>query len=529
MTAQLFHHGNIYTGESFAEAFVLEDGLFKAVGTDEELLNSYPDAEKINLKGRFVCAGFNDSHMHLLNYGQFLMIARLDEHTSSLKELIGYMKEYAKDNTGSWIVGRGWNQDFFADVKRMPAKHDLDEISKDVPVLLTRACGHVCAVNSRLLEIAGIDKDTPSPEGGAIDFENGILCDNAIDILERYKPLPDKEEIKKMILKACASLNSFGITSSQSDDYCVFRQIPYETVNEAYRELSEEGKLTVRVNEQANFTSLNDLKDFIGHGNRTGSGDRMFRIGPLKMLGDGSLGGRTAHLSVPYADDPSTCGFSLFSQEQFDEMIGYANQEGMQVAVHAIGDACLDKVLDAIDKALKVHPRYDHRHGIVHCQISRKDQLERMAKLNLHIYAQSVFLDYDNHIVQARAGKELASTSYSWKTLMKKGLVISNGSDAPVEIPDVMKGIECAVTRTSLDGCGPYLKEEAFSVKEAIDSFTINGAIASFEEGYKGKIAPGYLGDFVILNKDPFHTEKNRLHEIEVCATYLNGKCIYKK
>ena len=525
MNTELYLNGSVYTGDGFVEGFAVVDGCFMAAGTDEELIRAFPDAERHDLKNRFVCAGFNDSHMHLLNYGQALSIARLDQHTSSLLEML----EYIKDNRNAWIVGRGWNQDYFTDVDRMPSKADLDKISTEKPIILTRACWHVCVVNSKLLEIAGIDENTPSPDGGSIDYENGILCDNAIDIVEKYKPLPDKEEIKEMIKAGAKHLNAFGITSSQSDDYGVYREIPFETVNEAYRELVEDGELTVRVNEQANFTTLKDLKDFIAKGNMTGSGTNMFRIGPLKMLGDGSLGGRTAHLSRPYADDPSTCGFSLFSDEQFNEMICYANEKGMQVAVHAIGDACLDKVLNAIEKALIEHPRNDHRHGIVHCQISRKDQLERMARLKLHIYAQSVFLDYDNHIVEQRAGKDLASTSYSWKTLMNKGLTVSNGSDAPVETPDVMKGIECAVTRTSLDGCGPYLPKEAFTIKEAIDSFTVKGAAASFEEDHKGKIAPGYLADFVILDRDPFQTDVKKLHEIKIVATYLNGKCVYKK
>ena len=246
------------------------------------------------------------------------------------------------------------------------------------------------------------------------------------------------------------------------------------------------------------------------------------------MLGDGSLGGRTAHLTNPYHDDPNEIGFNLFLDEQMNTMIDLANRNNMQVAVHAIGDACLDQVLNAIDKALQNHPRDDHRHGIVHCQISRADQLERMEKLKLHIYAQSIFLDYDNHIVEQRVGKELASTSYNWKTLMDNGLTISNGSDAPVEIPDALKGIECAITRTSIDGTGPYLPEQAFSVKEAIDSFTINSAKASFEEDYKGLIKQGYLADFVILDEDPFEIDKFSIHKIKVLKTYLNGKCVYE-
>ena len=151
-----------------------------------------------------------------------------------------------------------------------------------------------------------------------------------------------------------------------------------------------------------------------------------------------------------------------------------------------------------------------------------------MIRLKTHIYAQSVFLDYDNHIVEQRVGKELASTSYNWKTLADNGLTVSNGSDAPVEIPDALKGIECAVTRTSLDKTGPYLPDQAFSVKEALDSFTINSAKASFEENYKGLIKENYLADFVVLDESPFNIDKFMIHEIRVDSTWLNGECVYR-
>ena len=138
-------------------------------------------------------------------------------------------------------------------------------------------------------------------------------------------------------------------------------------------------------------------------------------------------------------------------------------------------------------------------------------------------------MDYDNHIVEQRAGKQLAQSSYSWKTLMNKGVTVSNGSDAPVEMPDVMKGIECAVTRCSLDKTGPYLPAEAFTVREALDSFTVNGAVASFEENVKGKIREGYYGDFVILDENPFETDKFRLHDIRILRTYVGGRCVYDR
>ncbi|MBO6041288.1 MAG: amidohydrolase [Oscillospiraceae bacterium] len=503
---------------------------------DEELLALAEEGDAlVDLGGCFVCAGFNDSHMHLLNFGQSLHAAQLAPHTDSLSGLLSYLRDYLESHPvreGQWLTGRGWNQDYFSDVSRMPDRRDLDTISAEIPIMITRACGHCCVVNSRVLELAGIGADTPSPEGGSIGMEDGLpdgrLYDNAIDLLAGVLPLPDKEDLKEMIRLACAALNRYGVTSSQTDDYCVFRAIPFETINAAYRELEESGELSVRVYEQSNITTLEELQRFVRAGNFTGTGTEMFRIGPLKLLGDGALGSRTAHLSRSYADDAGNCGFSLFSDEHMNAMVSYAHAHGMQVAIHAIGDACLDQVLNAIELALREEPRPDHRHGVVHCQVSRPDQLQRIRDLNLHIYAQSIFLDYDNHIVNRLLSPELAESSYCWKTLLRGGVSVSNGSDCPVELPDVMEGIECAVTRCSLDGTGPYLPQEAFTVQEALDSFTIRGAEASFEEDQKGLIREGYVADFVVLGRNPFETEPREIHGIPVLATYLGGRCVYQ-
>ena len=532
----VFFNAGVYTGEKeLGQAFIEEDGVFTFVGSNEEILALAEGARKVDLGGRFVCPGFNDSHMHVLSYGVALNAARLDEHTDSLTGMLEYFRSFAAGHMprkGGWLRGRGWNHDYFTDVKRMPSRLDLDTVSEDFPILAVRACGHCCVVNTKALEIAGITADTPAPEGGAIGMEGGVpdgrLYDNAIELLSPFIPLPGKEEIKDMLRLACRELNAYGVTSAQSDDYSSFGGLSWQTVNEAYRELEQSGELTVRVYEQSNFSDLEALKRFVEAGNVTGAGDDMFRIGPLKLLGDGSLGSRTAHLSEPYEDCPDTCGFSLLSREQFDALISYANLSGMQVAVHAIGDACLDSVLDAIEKALKEHPRQDHRHGIVHCQITRPDQLERMARLKLHVYAQSVFLDYDNHIVEARVGKRRAASSYNWKTLMDMGVSVSNGSDCPVELPDALKGIQCAVTRTSVDGTGPYLPGQAFSVKEALDSFTVKSAEASFEENVKGRIAPGFLADFAVLDESPFGGKPAEIRNIKIRSVYLGGRKVYE-
>ena len=511
---KIFHNAVVYTGDDLTHAFAVEDGRFLAVG-DEALALA---GERIDLGGAFVCAGFNDSHMHLLSFGQALSMAPLAEHTASLEDMVDCLKKTRPDR--GWILGRGWNQDYFSDVRRMPSRHDLDRVSAEHPVCANRACGHALVVNSKALELLGITPDTPSPEGGEIDFENGRFFDNAMDLVLNAIPAPDKQTLKRYIRTACAELNRRGITSCHSDDYSVFRAIPWQTVNEVYRELEAAGELTVRVREQANLTTLPELLEFIETSHP--ATDR-FSMGPLKLLGDGALGARTAFLSRPYADAPGTRGLSVFTGQQFDELIGCAHRSGMQVAVHCIGDACLDLVLNAIEKAQTANPRTDARHGIVHCQITRPDQLERIARMKLHVYAQSIFLDYDTRIIHQRVGAELAASSYSWKTLLDTGATVSNGSDCPVEAPDVLAGIQCAVTRSDLSGCAPYLPREAFSVREALDSFTKAGAYASFEENIKGAIQPGMLADFVILGKNPFQASPDELKDIPILQTWLDG------
>ncbi|MBR5345727.1 MAG: amidohydrolase [Clostridia bacterium] len=531
-------NGQVYTGELLLrQAFLVEDGRFLKVGSNREVLAFLSDSDaRIDLQGRFVCAGFNDSHMHLLGFGNVLRMAQLARHTGSLAEMLDYLRDTLAGKElpdGQWLLGRGWNQDFFSDVHRMPDRHDLDSVSMEFPIMLTRACGHCCVVNSKALALAGIGPDTVSPEGGAIGLADGQpdgrLYDNAIELVQRVLPVPGRREIREMLRAACREVNRRGITSVQTDDDLTLPGVSWETVHDIYREMATNGELTVRVNEQVQFPKLDDLRRFIEAGNRTGKGDNLFRIGPVKILGDGSLGSRTAYLSRPYADAPDTKGFPLLSEECLNAIIGYAHEQGMQVAVHAIGDACLDQVLDAIARAQAENPRDNHRHGIVHCQITRPDQLDRIRDLGLHVYAQSIFLDYDNHIVEKRVGRDLVSTSYSWKTLMDGGVSVSNGSDCPVELPDVMAGIQCAVTRKSLDGTGPYLPGQAFSVQEALDSFTWRGAEASFEESVKGRIAPGYLADFAVLSGNPFERDPNRLHQIKVDACYLGGKCVFTK
>jgi len=527
----IYFNGKVYTGgEELRQAFVVRDGSFMYVGDSRGAKQlAVAGDELVDLQGRFVCPGFNDSHMHVLGFGKLLRDVQLAGHTDSLGEMIRYLKEKAAEAEGAWILGRGWNQDYFTDVTRMPNRYDLDEVSKERPICIVRCCGHGLVVNSKALEILNLPENFEQPEGGSIDLENGRFYDNAMELISQLIPAPDKDEIKKMILASCKRLNEYGITSCHTDDYSAFSNVDWSVVHEAYKELEAEGKLTVRIYEQSNITSLEGLSRFINAGHVTGTGSDRYQFGPLKMLGDGALGARTAFLSIPYADDPSTSGIPVYSKELMESMISYAHKNGMQIAVHTIGDACLDWVLSAYEKALAEFPREDHRHGIIHCQIMRPDQWEKIKALKLHVYVQTIFLDYDINIVEQRVGKELAETSYCWKSLMKDGVTVSNGSDAPVELPDVMAGIQCAVTRKTLNGSKEYLAKEAFTVKEAIDSYTIQSAKASFVEDKKGRIQEGMHADFVILDENLFEIPKEKIKDVKVLETYLGGYSCYRR
>ena len=526
-----YYNAHIFTADqSRAECFVVEAGRFVFVGSHKEALSRYPQAQQIDLRGQFVCPGFNDSHMHLLNLGNMLTQAQLSPVTRTLAGVLRTLGEYVSQHTDDpWILGRGWNHDYFEDANRYPNRDDLDAVCPDKPCLITRACGHVAIANSRALALAGLDQSAPHVDGGRVATDengrpNGLLEENAIDLVTNIIPTPSREQIKQKLVMAMEHVNRFGITSVQSDDFSSTKA-PFEEVIAAYLELKAEGKMTVRVTEQCLLHDKETLLRFLNQGYCTGWGDEWFRMGPLKLIGDGSLGSRTALLRQPYSDAPDTCGIAIYSQEALDELIEIAHAHGMQVAIHAIGDGAADLVLDAVERAQKLHPRNDARHGIVHAQILTQEQVKRMKALNMHAYIQPIFLDYDTKIVYPRIGNR-ADEAYPAASLLRAGVTISSGSDSPVEPPDVMTGIQCAVTRKPVtrEVEHAYLPHEALSLSQALISFTADGAYASFETDVKGRIREGMLADFVVLGIDPFETDPQYIHKIPIKQTCVGGK-----
>lgn len=520
------------------QAIAIKDGKFTKVGTNDDILALKTiDTKVIDLEERLVVPGFNDSHMHLLSFGHSLQMVDLNG-SKSIEELIERTRSFISEKnieSDLWIRGRGWNQDYF-NINRFPNRYDLDNISTDNPICLTRACGHVSVVNSKALELAGIDKNTSQVEGGHFDLDDngeplGIFRENAMELIYDTIPQPDIDDIKNMILAAANYALSQGVTSVQSDDFEALPGKNFHNVIRAYMELKDSGKLPIRVYEQCLLPHIDRLNRFLSLGYNTGYGDEFFKIGPLKLLGDGSLGARTAYMCKPYADDPSTCGIPVFTQEELDNLVLTAHNAGMQIAIHCIGDRIMYMAFESIEKALNNSQRSNHRHGIIHCQITDEKLLDKYRDLDAIAHIQPIFLNYDLHIVEDRIGKKRAKTTYNWKGMLDKNIHVACGSDCPVEPLDVLPGIYAAVTRRDLNGYPKegWLPEQKLSVEEALYGFTQGAAYASFEENIKGSITPGKLADMVVLSENIYEIDPDKIKDVAVHMTFVGGKLLYNR
>lgn len=535
-------NGKIHTmdmSNKITEAVAVKDDKIVKVGTNDEVLSLKTDNTTIiDLKGKVMVPGFNDSHMHLFNFANSLNMVDLN-NCSSVEGLIKTIKVFIEEkNIGKnkWVRGKGWNQDYFKTEKRFPTRYDLDKVSTEHPIVITRACIHICVVNSKALELMGVTNETPQVEGGQFDLDEngeplGIFREKALSLVYDKIPSPTSEEIKNIIKEAASYANSKGLTSIQSDDFTSIPGIDYNKVISVYNELKETRNLTLRVNEQCLLPRKDMIKKFLQEGYNTGQGDEFFKIGPLKLLVDGSLGARTAALCQPYFDDPSTSGILVYDQEELNELILIAHNSGMQIAVHCIGDKAMYMTFEAIEKALGVNPRKNHRHSIVHCQITDETLINKFKELDMSAHIQPIFIHYDLHIVEDRIGKERMKNSYAFKTMLDKNIHIALGTDCPVEALDVMPSIYCAVTRKDLNGYpkNGWMSEQKLSVEEAVYNYTMGSSYASFEDNIKGSITEGKLADMVVLSDDIFEIDPDKIKDVEVDMTLLGGKIIYKK
>ncbi|MDW7668148.1 MAG: amidohydrolase [Bacillota bacterium] len=539
----LFVNGKIYSLDdknTEYEALAIEKNKIVDLGITEELVDKYSTENNIiDLQGKMLIPGFNDSHMHLLSYGFANLIKANLNNAKSIDEVIRIVKDFSKDKKkrlGNWIMGRGWNENNFKE-KRILNRYDLDKISADEPIFLNRSCGHhVVVVNSKALEICLIDKNTEQIDGGHFDVDEngdptGVFRENARNLILKKIPNPNVSEIKDMIVEGLKTASKNGITSIQTDDFEAFMNGEYdEKIIDAYLQLKSEKRLNARIYHQSQIHYPELLKEFIDLGYNTGWGDNHFKIGPLKLLTDGSLGGRTALLDDFYKDDPHNKGISSFSQEELDELIMIAHEANMQVASHCIGSGAMKMFFNSLEKVLSKKPMKNHRHGVVHGQITNDEIFEKFKKNNAIAYIQPVFIDRDMHILESRLDKDKISKTYNWKTFFDMGIHASGGSDAPVEDMDVISNIYHAVARKDKSGfpIGGWLPEQKLSLTEALKLFTIEGAYASFEENVKGTLEKGKLADIVILSEDLYNLKEEEILKAKVLMTVMDGKIVYE-
>ena len=524
MSVKAFINGKIYvsfTPLRVESSLVIYGDRVLYVGSAERALELARSlgGEVVDLAGKTVMPGFIDSHLHLDTLG--LALSTLDlRGTKSISELREKLRDYASNSKFTWILGHGWDQELFAE-KRWPTRWDLDEAVSDKPVLLTRICLHAGVVNTRALLVSRVAE---SGLPGILRDERGepigVLLEEALKyVRERVKSELTTRDYVEFIKAAQDHLLSMGVTTIGVAG-CGLK------VLRALMSLWSRRELRVRVRlylyHRDGDVDILDILDKIGV--KCGFGDEYLRIMGIKLFADGALGPRTAWLSEPYTDDPSTSGVPLLESEELRKLARKAHDTGLQVAVHAIGDRALDVVLDAFSyiKPEKL------RHRIEHASLVRDDQLEELKKLNPALSVQPRFVISD-WWAKSRVGERRIKWLYRFKTFIASGLLVGLSTDAPVEPVNPWETIYVAVTRGKYDNV-PYYEEtagEKLTLLESLHAYTQGSAQLLRSESEIGTLEQGKLADFIILGKDPLSVAEKELRELRITETYVGGERVY--
>jgi predicted amidohydrolase YtcJ len=538
----IFIHGNIYTevidsavafgSGKRAESLAIAGEKILAVGTRDEVMKFKGTETKIiDLNGHFVMPGFNDAHMHMASAGLEKMnvdlvgAKTLDEFRERL------LAKVKKAAPGEWIVGEGWDETLWP-VKVLPTRWDLDEVSSSHPVYLERVDGHIGVANTRALQLASVTVAAKDPEGGKIDRDEGgtptgILREKAQEAVQAVIPKPTHEKRRQAIETALADLASHGITSAQ--DYSQWEDF------KIYEELEHEGKLSARISEWLPFDDsidqLNKKRD--SHP----ATDNMLHTGMLKGFMDGSLGSKTAALLEPYSDDPQNSGLPQYDAAKLNAMTKERVLAGYQIGFHAIGDKGVQMALDAFAEAEKaakeakvkaVDGGSDYRLRIEHTQVTTPQQILRFKELKIIASMQPSHLLTDMNWAESRLGAKRAEHSYAWADFLRHGVLLAFGTDYPVEPVSPFPGLYAALTRTSEDGRKTYYSAEKITVEQALAAYTTGAGFAEFAEKQKGKIEPGMLADFVVLDQDLTAAQPAKVLQTKVLRTVVGGKTVYE-
>lgn len=518
---QLWHGGNIYTMEhegDVVEAVYVEGGKIIDAGRTEELKNRYEAQNEINLEGKTMLPGLVDSHMHLIGHGERLLRLDLSSCTSYEEVLRLVAERVERANPGEWIIGEGWNENQFTDSKYIHA-HDLDAISVKHPILLKRVCRHVQWVNSYVLQKAGVTAKMEDPKGGKIGRDEngqltGLLYEQAQGLIAHVQPDIDETYLQTALQTAIGDCWKHGLVGGHTEDlnyYGGFRK-----THNAFTNVIEKFPF------KAHLLVHHEVAKERPHYKNT----HYIEFGAMKIFSDGSFGGRTALLSEPYEDAKDTNGVAIFTREELAGLVKQARDLQMAVAIHTIGDLSLEYVIEALEL---YPPKEGLRDRIIHCQLARKELIERMKKLPVILDLQPVFLSSDFPSVIEKLGEHRLRYAYAWKTLLEAGLHCAGGSDAPIEEVNPFLGIYSAVTRRSFVDGRCYMPEEKLTVFEAVSLFTTGSAYTIGREDERGKIAKGYDADFTVIDRDIFKVEEEEVRDIEVMLTVIDGEVVYER
>lgn len=518
---------------SIQETVAIRDGLFCFVGSDEEASKYIGEqTEVIHLNGQSVLPGLIDAHAHLHSLGNEL--ANLDiSDCLSFAEVVACVQERVKTtDPGTWIIGGRWDHTRWPG-QAFPVHNPLSEVSPDNPVYLTRVDGNSAFVNRKAMEIAGIDDQTPDPEGGKILRDSngkasGVLVNRAMNLVKDHFPEDDPAEKERRLLMAAEHCNQLGLTGIHEAGVG-----PEEIA--LYKKLIDENQLNIRLyamlgQQEKPILDL-DLEPYFKENRIDNYGNHMLSVRSIKLFFDGALGSRGAAFFEDYSDDPGNKGLLRISPDYITRVCRAALKAGMGVNTHCIGIRGNRLCLDAYIEALKDYPDTDHRFRIEHAQIIRQEDVPLFTDYQIIPSMQPTHCTSDMRFIEDRIGKDRANLSYAWRTFLDEGLFIPCGSDFPVESANPLYGIYAAVTRQDHKGWPEdgWHPEQRMTLEEAIKGFTIWAARAAWQEDVLGSIEVGKLADLTIFNGDLLNNDLKEIINTQVLMTILEGSVIYSR
>jgi len=504
--------------QHFKALIVTDDGKVRMTIEHPELVRIAGITNTVDGGGRTLLPGLIDAHGHVMALGFGALQLDLTG-TTSLADLQKRLKMYATANPNAkWILGRGWNQELWAD-KRFPTSADLDAVVSDRPVWLGRVDGHAAVGNSAAIQASGFSLNTQAPAGGRI--ENGLFVDAAMSLIESKIPAPTSAEQDAALAAAQRQMLSNGLTAAADmgtapDDWA------------AMNRAGAAGALNVRIMSYAggipSMRAINGAKpsDWL-------YGDRL-HLGGVKLYADGALGSRGAWLKAPYHDKPDTSGLRFLTDAELQKQVDTAAGNGFQLAIHAIGDAANAQVIGAYEKAGKTYTG-DRRWRIEHLQIADPKDLPRLKPAGIIASMQPTHQTSDRLMAEARLGPERLDGAYAWQTIAKMGVPLAFGSDFPVESPNPFPGLSAAVSRQDMNGQPPggWRPQDRVTFEQALAGFTRGAAYAGFAETRIGSLEPGKWADFILVDRDVSKVDPQTLARTQVLETWVAGKKVWER